>query len=334
MKKYIELMEHILPTENQKDNMFRSAMQSSEKPVKKSFRFKYCIVSLVLCFSISTAVFADEISETFYGLFNSDNIVGEEVLNDVFTDSNENIRMSVKEVLSDKTNSYAILEYILLNSDGEKWLNETLFINDLYSPEITPNIKDNNTALYGVNYAYGCNELEEYRTDTTRVFKAMYNASGENFSTGSIQLSYPMPERYKNITIIDVTESVQLTDIKIDNSLAPDKAYRPTGVKLSSMGLQIYGENHGFYEIGPHIQRIISDDEVDSLYIIMKDGTKSDILPNALEENICECGFMLGAVSNPELDYDIVIYTGTFPEFMDISLIEGIELDGVYYPLS
>lgn len=43
--------------------------------------------------------------------------------------------------------------------------------------------------------------------------------------------------------------------------------------------------------------------------------------------------YMLTDVSNPDVGYGCAVYMGAFKESVDISLIDGIELDGVYYPL-
>ncbi|MGN0612367.1 MAG: hypothetical protein ACI4JB_00565 [Porcipelethomonas sp.] len=42
---------------------------------------------------------------------------------------------------------------------------------------------------------------------------------------------------------------------------------------------------------------------------------------------------MLTAVENPDADCDISIYSGSFSEPMDISMIAVVRLDGVYYPI-
>lgn len=40
------------------------------------------------------------------------------------------------------------------------------------------------------------------------------------------------------------------------------------------------------------------------------------------------------SVSNPEVDYDYSIYCAAFKDYMDLSMIDGIELDGVFYPIN
>lgn len=332
MKKYIEVMDHIRPTDVQKKQMLENAFSKANQK-RKIFRFKYGLIAALICVIFSTAVFADEIKNTFYGIFNSDNIVGDKVLNDIYTDGNDHVKMSVKEVLSDKISAYAIVEYTALDEKGRIWLDNLHAVQKL-----NPLIKDNNGSLYGVNFSYGFEEIEKYRSEKIHVFKVMYHASGENFGTESIQLSYPLCNKWENKVIIDVSESLRTVDIKIDGSQAPDKYYKPLGIKLSPISVLIYGKDLGMIEFGKtasggYYQKIVHYEELDSLNLILKDGSIYNMLLTD-NENMVKCQSMMTHVGNPALDYDCIIYTGIFKDSIDISLIKAIELDGVYYDLN
>ena len=242
-------MDHIRPTDVQKKQMLENAFYEANQK-RKIFRFKYGLIAALICVIFSTAVFADEIKNTFYGIFNSDNIVGDKVLNDIYTDGNDHVKMSVKEVLSDKISAYAIVEYTALDEKGRIWLDNLHAVQKLNPLKLNPLIKDNNGSLYGVNFSYGFEEIEKYRSEKIHVFKVMYHASGENFGTESIQLSYPLCNKWENKVIIDVSESLRTVDIKIDSSQAPDKYYKPLGIKLSPISVLIYGKDLGMIEFG------------------------------------------------------------------------------------
>ena len=334
MKKYTEIMEHIKPTPEQKNRMLEKALQG--KPERKRFKLRYAAAVVAAGVIFSGTVFGEEIKNTFYGLLGRDEIVSEQVLNDVFTDSDGHVTVAVKEVLSDKINAYAIVEYTALDSEGQDWLDNSLAVNKLNGPGINPYIKDNNNAVYGVNYSYGYEEIESCRTEKSRVFKAVYDSSGENFGTDSIRFWYCLTNDWGKETSIDVTESVQLTDIKFDSSQAPDKYYKPLGVKISPLSIMIYGQDMGMFESGKtksggNYERFVHV-EIGSLYLIMKDGTIYNMLSSE-SMDMGQCGYTLTHVSNPDVGYDCAIYTGAFKESVDISLIDGIELDGFYYPL-
>lgn len=346
MKKYTEMMGHIRPTDCQKNEMLEKALAGSSTQKKYKFKFKYCAVVLatVMIFS-TTTVFADEIKEAFYNLLGKNEIISENVLNEVYSDNDGHVKITVKEFLSDKINSYAIVEYTALDEIGKEWIDKALIVENLESinqhinyPDLFPNFKDNNTALYGVSYSHGATELIEYHTENSRVFKLVCLASGGDFGTDSMRLSYNLPDKWKAEADINVSDSVELTDIKIDSSLAPDKYYKPLGIKISPLSILIYGEDLGIVESGKNpsgngwYQKVVHDEEIDSLYLIMKDGQKHNILEDG--SIVLKVTSMLTHVSNPEVEHDIIIYTSAFEEPMDISLISGVELDGIYYPIN
>lgn len=337
MKRYIEMMEHICPTQEQKNSMLENAFSSADKPVKtRRFRLSYLVPAIAIGVIFSANVFAEEIKSTFYGLLGKSDIVSQEVLSDVYTDTDGCVTMTVKEILSDKINTRVVFEYTSLNDQGKQWLDNFLEYHKLNMPNVRPYMKDDNTFIYGVNYSYSWKELIEYRTENARVFQAMYSASGDNFGTDSVQLKYPLAKEWEKNAVIDVSESVQLTDFRFDNSKAPEKYYKPLGVKISPMSLMIYGKDLGIVERGMtkgggNYMKIVHDETVDSLYIIMKDGAKYDLLEgvNQIVENQgASC-----LVGDPELDYDYIIYSASFIDYMDVEQIAAIELDGVIYPI-
>jgi len=334
------MMEHIRPTQSQKNRMLENAI--TPKTVRKSFKMRYCVLAVAAAMLIPTTVFAGEIKSAIYSIFTKNEIVSEDVLSEIYTDSDGHITMTVKELLSDKIHAYAVVEYIAHDEKGRKWLEkyEPLgSISHTFSLYLSPDWDENNEEFPGVNFSYFCREFMEYKTEDKRVFALITSASQDDFGSSSLKLNYDMVNRDLE-TSIDVSNSVEIRNVKIDSSLAPDKSYKPTGFKFSSLGIMIYGENCGNYETGRtstggQYRKSLSDDSVESLYLVMKDGTKKDLLnierPDS--ENLFLSGSYstLGAVSTLYADYDLSIYSSTFAEITDIDTIAGIELDGVYY---
>lgn len=319
--------------------MLEMAMKKTEAKPKRNFKAKYCVIAIAVAMAIPTTIFADEIKNTFYNILGKDEKVSEYVVNDIYTDSSENLKFTVKELLSDKINSYAVVEYEALTEKGIEsleGLDEMLryygnirndYITDHTLISITPDMKDDNYALYGVNYSFETKELEEYRTENKRVYSVQYNASGDNFGTDNVKINYELESVSKEVTL-KCTKYLDYKEIKLDSSKAPDKTYKPTGVKLSTFSVFVYGKNCGNYEAGInkygwYYQRSLSYEEVESIYLIMKDDTKMDLLALG--------GSMLCSVTNPDVDYDIGIYTACFGEYINTDDVAGIEIDGVYY---
>ncbi len=318
--------------------MLERAMKKTEAKPKRNFKVKYCVIATVVAMAIPTTIFADEIKNTFYNILGKDEKVSEYVVNDIYTDSTENLKVTVKELLSDKINSYAVVEYEALTEKGiesleglDKMLrygnpfDDNIFDHTLIC--IEPDIKDDNTLNYGVNYSFKTSELMQYRTENKRVYSMQYNASGDNFGTDNVKINYELESKSKEVTL-KCTKYLDYKEIKLDSSKAPDKTYKPTGVKLSTFSIFVYGENCGQYEAGINkygwsYVRSLSDEEVESIYLIMKDDTKMDVLALG--------GSMLCSVTNPDVDYDIEIFTACFGEYINTDDVAGIEIDGIYY---
>lgn len=332
------MMEHIRPTEVQKNRMLNNAL--NPKTEKKSFKLRYCAVAAAACVAFSTTVFADEIKETFYNLLGVDEIVSQDVLSNIYSDTDGHVTMTVKEVLSDKITSKAIVEYSALDNEGEEWIANILKVkeenyNSIFDAKLSPAMKDDNAALYGVNWSYGCELIKEYSSEKNLVCEVICEASGENFGTNELKLEYCMPGNFENEVMIDVIESVELKDVKIDGVKDVDKQYRLMGVKYSPLSFMLYGENCGFYvdrNKGVFNETYIPEGNAsfDSLYIVMKDGTMLDMRePNDYGYG----GSEMTAVRNPEVEYGLSLYCCSFTQPIDTDEIVGIRFDGIYYSL-
>jgi len=101
------------------------------------------------------------------------------------------------------------------------------------------------------------------------------------------------------------------------------KLNEDTGVKLSPLGIMIYGDNNGLFELSENGNSLwmTSDERLDSVKIIRKDGA-----------HIKYSGSMsLCPVIGEGKEYDIAIFSTFFKEPTDIEAIAGVEIDGVFY---
>ena len=131
------MMKHIRPTDCQKNKMLEKAFEGSSNQKKHKFKFKYCAVLLAAAMIFSTTtVFADEIKEAFYNLLGKNEIISEDVLNEVFSDDDGHVKITVKELLSDGINTYAIVEYTALDDKGKWWIDKPLIVGADFSTHI------------------------------------------------------------------------------------------------------------------------------------------------------------------------------------------------------
>ena len=227
--------------------------------------------------------------------------------------------------MSDKITTKAVIKYKAIDDIGRKWLNE--IINTSYSVEIYPVIEDD-AAVCGGSSAEPFIELTEYSTEDEKYFYVGNYMSGDDYSTDLVNIRYSLYSRFENNTQINIAESVQYTDYELDSSKAPDKYYKPTGVKLSPISICVYGKDLGMTkrtinEYGFSIETI-HEENVDSIKLMFNDGLEVD-----LYEMGC-WGICASALDND----DCTIFCASFAEPIDTDNAAGIELDGVYYPLS
>lgn len=343
------MMEHLRPTEYQKNEMLEKAFSGTAKKTKRPFRLKYCIIAAaaVIVFS-GTTVFADEIKAVFYNLLGKNELVSEDVLNEVFSDDDGHVKITVKELLSDSVNSYAIVEYTALDEIGKKWVDKDLVIGSdedslirpiHYPPINYPWLEPNGY----ISHSLRVDELKEYHTENSRLLKLTCNMSDKTYD--SIKLIYTIGEKWRNEVVLDVSESVKFKDIKIDNSLAPKKWYEPTGYKISPLGLLVYGNDLGMVEketlpSGGYTVKLVNPEEANeemnsmTLNMVKKDGKKYSLVSCddsvSPDNDITVSGWTSFCSDGPG---EMTIYSTAFKEPIDLELIDGIELDGIFYPI-
>lgn len=336
----MELMEHIIPTEEQKDRIFEKAISGKQKQQSK-FKVRYCVIAAALAMAIPTTIFADEIKEVFYNLLGKNEIVSEDVLTDIYSDDDGHVKITVKELLSDGINSYVIVEYTALDEKGKWWIDKPLVV----SSENDLSLHINYPELQPGDYLSNSNsveELTEYHTENSRLFKLTCCADRES-SNNSVKLIYNLHDKWKSEATLNVSKSVQYKDVKIDKSLAPEKNYESLGYKISSLGLEVYGNDLRMVETkknaaGGYTTEAVKPDSITSLYLVMKDGKTHDMLSG--EDELSPKSYMYMCVYDYDFmdierkPYDTSLYSGAFPKPVDMDTIAGIELDGVYYPIN
>ena len=336
MKKFNEVMDTICPSDEQKDRMFDNAVMMAETDSPKSGsrpKIKTIVAGIIAAAVMAgtTTAFAAEIKLALYSFFNDDSEISEEIIKNIYEDTDGHVVFSVSKIVSDKINTYAIVRYTALDDIGKEWLSNRFTSFDILGKEDDMlnrglYIEPDNYSNHYVGFSFGLNDEEITDTveENTRVFKISCNAADVVFNSNCVKIKYVMSTGENRSALINVSESLELRDIKLDSSIAADKPYIPTGVKLSSLGIMIYGENNGLYdyslENGYSVWSTCDEISV-SVKIVTKDG--SDVIyKNAMS---------LGSVIEDGKDYEVQIFTTFFEEPIDPDNIAGIELDGVYF---
>ena len=330
MKEFNEAMDKICPSDEQKSRMFDNALsmaEASSTSVKKRPKMKVIAVSLIAAAAMvgTTTAFADEIKTAFYNFFKDDSTISEQIIENIYEDTDGHVDFSVSRIVSDKMNTYAIVKYNALDETGKKWLDkrfasfyivgkaEDILNRGLY-------IEPDNYEDHYVNFSFGLNdeEITDSDEDNSRVFKLSCNSNDVVFDSDYVKVRYVMSSGEERYARLNVSESVELIDIKLDSSIAADRLYTPTGVKLSPLGIMVYGKDKGWFSSNHEIEEHV---DIGAFKVVTKDGSVIK----------CTNYISMSDVSEKEKGYDIQIISTFFKEPVDVDNIAGIWLDGVYF---
>jgi len=330
MKEFNEAMDKICPSDEQKSRMFDNALsmaEASSTSVKKRPKMKVIAVSLIAAAAMvgTTTAFADEIKTAFYNFFKDDSTISEQIIENIYEDTDGHVDFSVSRIVSDKMNTYAIVKYTALDETGKKWLDKRFASFDIVgkAEDILNRglyIEPDNYEDHYVNFSFGLNdeEITDSDEDNSRVFKLSCNSNDVVFDSDYVKVRYVMSSGEERYARLNVSESVELIDIKLDSSIAADRLYTPTGVKLSPLGIMVYGKDKGWFSSNHEIEDCV---DTGAFKVVTKDG--ADIK--------CTNFISMSDVSEKEKGYDIQIISTFFKEPVDVNNIAGIWIDGVYY---
>lgn len=208
----------------------------------------------------------------------------ENIKENVFEDSNEHIRIEVEELLSDGMHMMATVRYEALDDIGEAWLSklDSNQISGYHVDEFTTFLATNyqgNTTIYPVSSGFGNKELNELRTDTSKVFVITNEA---NFPVDTVTtncvLTYWLPYQ-KHTANLDTSANIPVYEYHLE---AVDDAkysdyYEPVDIRFSEMSFIIYGHYKGTEN---DIMAAI-EDTVEEVCLLNADGSAVPIGTNS-----------------------------------------------------
>lgn len=338
-EEYRKIMEQIKPDLQTKEEIWEQL--SLENKVNKKKRSALCwaaaaLVACVSCFAVP--VVAAELQSWILKINPEYNSVSEKIETGVYEKSDEHVRMSVEEMLSDEQNVYITVKYEALDDMGKEWLAEKDFTKQVGEQGlyIWPRTEAEDGGDYRVNWCHDCRELEELKTDTERWFYLYYNASSRDYALGEGKIVYPMTMGYET-DYLDTTGNVDVYLYELEGETVPGGYFEPTCIQLSKLSFTIYAMQNGVYTItrGENYlseKLLLSDEEAieinSSIYLVMEDGTRVQLTD----------GSMTGTTPKAENGYsDLVLSSAPFERDemaeIDPQKAVGVEIQGVYYEI-
>lgn len=337
MREFNEAMDRITPSEEQKNRMFDKAVsmaeEEPEKPLQRT-RIKALFIGIIAAAAMAgtTVAFASEIKTAFYKLFKDDSVISEEIIENIYEDTDGHVDFSVSRIVSDKMNTYAIVRYTAIDDFGRDWLYNDFVPLDTFD-ESAQKVILGELMIEPGNYedhykssskGLGDEEITETDDENSRVFKISCHTADVVYNTDNVRIKYTLPTVFSRSALLDVSESLELINIKLDSSIAADRPYIPTGVKLSPLGIMVYGdisENYDEEFSGFHLIYSEDSEHKSNVKIVTKDGSY-------IHYNIW---MYLDLADKDEEDYDVQIFTTFFKDPINTDDITGIILDGVYF---
>lgn len=343
---YQKMQEQILPDREKQNEIWGIIERRAEKDrgrlrhrhmVKLTGGIAAAILICVLC--IPQTGFADNVKGFLNQFFDKTASVKQDIVENVYEDSDGHVKMQVTKMLSDGACAYLDICYQALDDKGKRWLSHKKMgiseIQFLYEGDII-----------GKTVGYSAN-LEEYKdmaTEQARYFTFEYEDYSGNFNMKEIEriLAYPMCGK-KGEGKIKLSSNMDTFAYQLQGEGSPSKFYKPEYLLVSKLSYGIFGKNQGVYTLinnkygrGTRLEEdFLASPDSDSVTVsfIMKDGSK------VKQEGMA--GF------SPALNvpgYDLTVAAGCFYEGGEISYrgkhttinpeeLAGVEISGVYYDL-
>lgn len=304
--------------------------------------------------AIAAAALALTAGAVIYGIsFISDSSLGEnreiisELKNDVFSDENENIRLTVQEFITDGANSFMTIRYDYLTEKGKTWGDEHLNLEepDCYNKfTIAPSINpDGSYASNGALWYYA--ELEKYNTETSRYFAVSVESDAALSENRSLKIVYNIGEGEKE-TVISAECKINRKWYTLRSDSQLSEYVTPKMLCISDLSCTVYGKNNGYSVHGrtegggywgkklvsPEVSRDLWN-AVCNVSLVTESG-KTAVSPltglGGLNADIEGCDMIILSAQISRLDcVNDEIITGE----IDLDSLKEIEIGGVVYSL-
>ncbi len=324
-------------------NVMRRSNMSTEK--KKNIKFKKAIITPIAAVIglLATAVTAGAIYEGIQYLQRSEygqiEDIVEKINTFVYEDSNENMKMSVDEVLTDGKLTYMIVHYEALNEEGTERLDR------VFDPDCLE-CHGNLRIVFGYEASgnYGTRELEEYRTEKDRYYLLTCYKDRATTDMEEITIKYNLGNLFEKTAVLSLNETVETKWYKLKSDKHGTDLFTPEYIEISDLTYTVYGMNHKVYEEirepGRYMIRLIVPQEFDvtdyiDFSFVLADGTIFETTPGGGigsmwpdEENL-NTDLIICDGQYKTLDYENYEWKYIFPS----QEIIGVNICGVTYEL-
>ncbi len=334
MQGYNRIISEITP-EMSDGELLKAVIANAEDNVqKKKVNFKTAIIPIAAVFAlICTACTAVVYYGHLTSVFGGNQTLSSEIQSNIFEDSDEHIRISVDQLMSDGHSFYASVHYQALDDVGKEWLaRKTEYI--YYSLGFR---------IDGENSNYCIAEISEQRTESDKYFYVLgsvpYQMWGADKSELNGSFGYSLPTDLIMETDMDLSGTFEIKSYKIVGDERCNKYLTPTRLEISALTYTLYANDDygvGAWNKGLAVSWAEFNNEVCYVdrALVMSDGEKIP-LPISGGPYIFEDGTYMWS-SDDIYDFKGIESGRLDAEYnveFDFDNLAGIEINGVYYEL-
>ncbi len=335
--KYNRLFDKITPVGGDEE-FVKSVLRKAEKmEIKKKLSFKKAVIMPIAAIIglFATAITAGAIYEGIQFLQKSEytqiNEFTEKISTFVYEDSNDNMKMTVEEAITDGKLSIVTIHYQALNDEGIKGFDR------IYVPFSS---NSNDKLRIDVGYACGSTtttELEEYRTEKDRYYllTCCRDRIPTDTSDDEIIIKYSFGNLIEKTAIISPDEIFEKKWYRLKSDKHGTDLFTPEYIELSDLTYTVYGMQHKV--MNESRSQIILPEDFDcrrdiGFSLVMNDGT---------EINLDDCSGYLGNLTPDvtNMHNNLIVCDGQFLEderyyrYIPVEKIIGVKICGIIYEL-
>lgn len=320
----------------------------------KKIRFFGKKVSIPIVAAIAAAALAVTAGAVIYGIsFIANSPLGEkqeiisELKNDIFTDENENVKLTVQEFITDGSNSIMTVRYDFLTEEGKAWGNEYLNLQkyNYYDTLVVEPSLNSDGSCPSAAWSSATVELEKYRTDTSRYFAVCVESDSVFSDSKSVELKYTLGSE-PEYAAISTENRINRKWYALKSDKQASEYFTPKILCITDLSCAVYGENNGYSQSGTNddgsfwSEVMISPEESWDLcsnlgkVSFVSNNSKTDITTSTslcdLYADIDGCDMTILTAYIAYVDYvnDVIVHNE-----IDLENTNEIEICGVSYSL-
>ncbi len=338
---YNRIISEITPKRSDKE-LLNAVVGKAENNMGRKLNKKAVVIPIAAALALACTAGATAAVlnyEALSNIFGGNDNLASEIQTSVFEDSDEHVRVSIDQLLSDGRFAHAAVHYEALDEVGKEWLDNQDFTHDMLG--ITWNADGEELLVTS-----GIVEVEEQRTETQRYYYNLLDISSRLWYTEACdgRFTYQLPTEGTKTVDVDLSGTLEFRSFKVVGDEKCNEYLTPTTLEISSLSYALYAhDDYGLVKTeypesgGNKTYITIPDSEYRSIYmakfaLVLADGKKIPLADGMGGPHENDTYLWQAAEIYDTEQYNNWCVHDFSVEF-DFEELVGIEINGVYYDL-